>query len=77
MLPALHAYTNTSECGTVVSPISSFAIAISEAADKYDKPAARYGTKLPRDVDDVMELRRLTEVKDTTTDEMESTRKHT
>ena len=55
----------------------SFTTAVSEAADKYGKPAARYNTKLPKeDDDDVLELRRLVEIKDTTTDEMERTRKY-
>ena len=75
-LPAIHAYTRTSECGTVVSSISFFTATVSEAAEKYGKPTARYNTKLLKEDDDVQALHRLIDIKNTTTDEMERTRKY-
>ena len=70
--PAMHAIARASEKGAVVSSISAFTLAVSDAAEKYGKPVANFLIKLPED-DDNLNLLRLIEIKNTTSDEMERT----
>ena len=53
----------------MVSSIYAFTFKVSEAAEKYGKPLAKFLTKLPED-DDNLNFLRLIEIKNTTSDKM-------